>query len=44
VNPDLLAEAHQTLPDPIDIDRDATLLAKFGLACGQLMDRWGASP
>jgi len=43
---DLRAEAYETLPDPIDIDRDANLLPKFGLGLGldQLMDRWGASP
>jgi hypothetical protein len=41
---DLLAEANETLPDPIDLDRDATLLAKWGLACDQLIHRWGASP
>jgi len=37
---DLITEADETLPDPIDIDRDATLLAKFGLVPDQLMDRW----
>jgi len=41
---DLLAEARQTLPDPIDIDRDQNLLAKFGLGLDQMMNRWGGSP
>jgi hypothetical protein len=41
---DLRAEAYETLPDPIDIDRDANLLPKFGLGLDQLIDRWGASP
>jgi hypothetical protein len=41
---DLVAEANETLPDPIDVDRDQNLLAKFGLGLDQLMDRWGASP
>jgi hypothetical protein len=41
---DLLAEARQALPDPIDCDRDQNLLAKFGLGLDHLMDRWGGSP
>jgi hypothetical protein len=41
---DLIDDAARTLPDEIDIDRDQNLLARFGLDCGHLIDRFGASP
>ena len=41
---ELIDEAARTLPDPIDIDRDMHLLARFGLDRGRLLDRLGASP
>lgn len=41
---DLIPEATRTLPDPIDIDEHANLLARFGLQRGQLIERFGASP
>jgi hypothetical protein len=41
---DMIDEAARTLPDPIDVDRDADLLACYGLEPSQLMERFGASP
>lgn len=41
---DRLAEAEQRLPDPVDVDRDAAVLARLGLGLNQLMDRLGSSP
>jgi hypothetical protein len=41
---DMICEAALTLPDPIDVDRDAALLARYGLERSQLMERFGASP
>lgn len=41
---ELIEEAARTLPDPIDVDRDAALLARYGLEPDELMDRFGASP
>jgi hypothetical protein len=41
---DLIPEATQPLPDPIDIERDSHLLARYGLQRGQLIERFGASP
>jgi hypothetical protein len=32
------------LPDPIDLQRDQEILARFGLSPERLMDRMGASP
>ena len=37
-------EAARTLPDPIDADRDASLLAQYGIELNQLRERFGASP
>jgi|GEM_PF-5464872 len=41
---DLIPEAAAALPDPVDIDTDGLLLARFGLERSQLMNRFGASP
>lgn len=41
---DRIREAEQRLPDPVDVDRDAALLAGLGLELNQLMDRLGSSP
>ena len=41
---ELIGEATRTLPDPIDVSRDQDLLARYGLARNQLIDRFGASP
>jgi hypothetical protein len=32
------------LDDPVDLDREARLLAEYGINRGQLMDDWGGSP
>jgi SOS response regulatory protein OraA/RecX len=32
------------LPDPIDSERDAEELFKYGISTGSLMDRMGGSP
>jgi hypothetical protein len=32
------------LPDPIDVDRDASLLAGFGITEGMLVELMGGSP
>jgi hypothetical protein len=37
-------EAARTLPDPVDTERDANLLAHYGLEHGQLIERLGGSP
>ena len=39
-----IEEAREALPDPIDLDHDQELLARFGLTRGQLEERLGASP
>jgi hypothetical protein len=41
---ELSPEAKAALPDPVDIDRDVALLARFGLGRNQLINRFGASP
>ena len=41
---DLIAEAARTLPDPVDLDRDQRVLARFGLSRNALVDRMGGSP
>jgi hypothetical protein len=41
---ELVDDAAQVLPDPIDVSRHAHLLARYGLEYSQLMDRLGASP
>lgn len=42
--PDAVERARPALPDPIDLDRDATLLARFGLTPDRLYDAFGMSP
>jgi hypothetical protein len=32
------------LPDPIDVQRDQQILARYGLSAERLMDRLGGSP
>jgi len=32
------------LDDPVDVDRDANLLASYGITRGHLTDRMGGSP
>ena len=42
--PDEIDEIAAHLPDPVDVDRDSRLLARYGLTRERLMDRMGASP
>jgi hypothetical protein len=41
---DLIADAARILPDPVDLDLDQRVLARFGLSRGGLIDRMGGSP
>ena len=36
---DRVAEAHQTLPEVIDLDRDEQLLHRLGLSMDRIVDR-----
>jgi hypothetical protein len=36
--------ADRTLPDPVDVERDAELLRSLGMTRSQIYDRLGASP
>lgn len=40
----VIEEIMAQLPDPIDVDRDAPILERYGLTLDQLADRMGASP
>jgi hypothetical protein len=42
--PEVVEELIAQLPDPVDVDRDAAILAHFGVTRGRLMDLMGASP
>lgn len=44
VAPDVVEEIKAQLPDPIDVERDAPLLARYDLTRGRLMEILGASP
>jgi len=44
IDEELIAEAARILPDPVDLDRDQRVLARFGLSRGGLVDRMGGSP
>jgi hypothetical protein len=41
---EFISEILSELPDPIDLDRDHTILARHGLSPERLMDRMGGSP
>ena len=41
---DLIERAMRDLPDPIDTERDAEALTKYGLSYENLVGRMGASP
>jgi hypothetical protein len=41
---DQIEELTAKLPDPVDVDRDANILARYGITRGRLMDLMGASP
>jgi hypothetical protein len=40
---DRVAEAQQTLPEVIDLDRDEQLLYRLGLSMDRIVDRLGGS-
>jgi hypothetical protein len=39
-----ISEALSQLPDPIDLQRDQEILARYGLSPERLMNRMGGSP
>jgi hypothetical protein len=41
---ELISEILSQLPDPIDLQRDQQILARYGLSTERLMDRMGGSP
>jgi hypothetical protein len=41
---ELIHEILSQLPDPIDLERDQQLLARYGVTPERLMDRLGGSP
>jgi hypothetical protein len=41
---ELIREVLSQLPDPIDLQRDQQILARYGLGREPLMDRLGGSP
>ena len=41
---ELISEILGQLPDPIDLERDQQILARYGLSSERLMDRMGGSP
>ena len=41
---DRVDEARAALPDPVDLDQDATVLARFGLTRDHLYSELGGSP
>ena len=41
---EIIREVLSQLPDPIDLQRDQQILARYGLSPGRLMDRLGGSP
>ena len=42
--PDRAMEAKRALPDPVDLDGDAALLAQLGLTMEDFVDGFGISP
>ncbi len=42
--PEVVDRMAAQLPDPVDLDREASLLAKYGISHDQLIDRFGGSP
>jgi hypothetical protein len=43
-SPEVVKELIAQLPDPVDVDRDAAILARYGVTRGRLMELMGASP
>ncbi len=41
---ELISEVLGQVPDPIDLERDQEILARYGLSTERLMDLLGASP
>jgi hypothetical protein len=41
---EFISEVLSQLPDPIDLQRDEQILARYGLGPERLMDRLGGSP
>jgi hypothetical protein len=41
---ELIHEVLSQLPDPIDLQRDQEILARYDLSSERLMDRMGGSP
>jgi len=41
---EVIREVLSQLPDPIDLQRDQQILARYGLGSERLMDRLGGSP
>jgi hypothetical protein len=41
---EFISEVLSQLPDPIDLQRDQQILARYGLNPERLMDRMGGSP
>jgi hypothetical protein len=40
----LIDEVMSKVPDPIDFDRDGSILMQYGITRDRLMDRMGGSP
>jgi len=41
---EFISDVLRQLPDPIDLERDQEILARYGLSPERLMDRMGGSP
>jgi len=41
---EFISEVLSQLPDPIDLQRDQQILARYGLSAERLMNRMGGSP
>ena len=41
---EFISDALSQLPDPIDLERDQQILARYGLSPERLMDRMGGCP
>lgn len=41
---EVIREVLSQLPDPVDLQRDQQILARYGLSPERLMDRMGGSP
>jgi hypothetical protein len=43
-SPEFIRDVLSQLPDPIDLQRDQQILARYGLSPERLIDRMGGSP